>query len=232
MKKSLFIIFIALIFPFVKMLAQCDVIPLHNGMEWQMQTFNNKDKQTGTMSYKVTSITTEGEFTVATVHMDMTDEKGKVLSSGDYTFKCKSDEFMVDMHNFLSSQQMEAYKNMEVKGEASYLEFPKNLTVGSTLPDGTIHLDITNNGSDFATMDMNITNRKVISKESVTVPAGTFECYKISSDNSIKTTTMGVGFPITMSSIDFFSIGNWFVRSESYKNGKLMGYTVLSSFKK
>jgi len=230
MKTNLLLLLIT--FFSAKLLAQCDVIPLHTGMEWQLQMFNAKDKQTGTITYKVTNVTTDGAFTVATVHMDMTDEKGKALNNGDYTFKCKADEFMIDMHNFLSGQ-LDAYKNMEVKGDATYLEFPKDLTVGGTLPDGTMHMDIFNNGTLFTTMDINITNRKVVSKESVTVPAGTFDCYKISSDNSIKTTTMGIGIPITSSTIDYFSVGNWFVRSETYnKNGKLTGYMVLSSFKK
>lgn len=79
------------------------------------------------------------------------------------------------------------------------------------------------------TMTMNVKNRKVEAKEDITTPAGTFSCYKVSSEME---TEMGQMMPIKVSikTVEWFSENTGVVRSESYKsNGKLQGYSILSS---
>ena len=76
-------------------------------------------------------------------------------------------------------------------------------------------------------MDMDITNRKVEGKESVTTPAGTFECYKISYDMFSKMSIMKMNFK----NIEYLSENSGVVRTESYRsNGSLMSYTVLTKY--
>jgi hypothetical protein len=78
------------------------------------------------------------------------------------------------------------------------------------------------------TFRTDITNRKVLAKETITTEAGSFKTVKVSEDISSK-----LGFvKVNMSSINWASanIGN--IRSETYdKNGKLLSVTELESIK-
>jgi hypothetical protein len=78
------------------------------------------------------------------------------------------------------------------------------------------------------TTDMKIMNRIVEGKEKLSVPAGTFDVFKITSDMNVSTkTVMKIGF-------DFQSVSYrakdilWDIKTETYRKGKLMGTTVLS----
>lgn len=207
--------------------------PLKQGNSFQLSSYNDKDKLTTVSDYNVVSLYNDGEFTVAKLHCTMMDDKGKMQDSTTYTYKCKGSDFYIDMKNFVSQQQMEAYKDMTVTVSGSEMVVPGNLTVGQTLPDGTMHMDIVNSGMPFATMDVDMTNRKVEAQESVTTPAGTYNCYKMSEDYLFKVTTMGFGIPMNMKQIEWYSLGVGMVRSEAYnKSGKLMSYTVLTKIVK
>lgn len=73
-------------------------------------------------------------------------------------------------------------------------------------------------------MNMRIFDRKVEGTESVTTPAGTFNCFKLSQSVEMK-----MMFSVSAKSIEFYSKEFGMVRSESYDSkGKLTGYTVLS----
>ena len=75
-------------------------------------------------------------------------------------------------------------------------------------------------------LTINITNRKVVGVESVTVPAGTFECFKITYDMETK-----LGFKASSSAVQWLNKGAGSVKTESYdKKGKLLGTTVLNEF--
>jgi len=76
-------------------------------------------------------------------------------------------------------------------------------------------------------MNVWITNRKVEAIEDITTPAGTFTCYKISSD--VETKMM---MKISIKSVEWYAKNVGTVRTESYNNnGKLTGYTLLTDFK-
>jgi hypothetical protein len=79
-------------------------------------------------------------------------------------------------------------------------------------------------------MTVTITDRKVVGKESVTTPAGTFDCFKITSNSTIKTKTV-VGITMEFSAIEWLAPKAAIVKSESYKKGKLQGYTLLTKLK-
>lgn len=80
------------------------------------------------------------------------------------------------------------------------------------------------------TMSMAMTNRKVDGQESITTPAGTFNAYKITSDVAFDNRAMGIPIRSTMKTVSYRTNDLLFdVKSETYnKNGKLMGYTLLS----
>ena len=80
------------------------------------------------------------------------------------------------------------------------------------------------------TMNMEVYDRKVEGFESITTPAGTFECVKVTYKARTK---MGTAIPINVniSGAEWFAKGTGIVRTESYdKKDKLTGYTILTEF--
>ena len=99
------------------------------------------------------------------------------------------------------------------------------------MDDGAMTMNITNNGSQMGEMQMDITNRKVEQQETLTSTAGSFDCFRISYDAMVKMKMMGIGFPVHMHVIEWFSpkLARQ-IKSETYtKNGKLAGTTELVS---
>ena len=78
-------------------------------------------------------------------------------------------------------------------------------------------------------MNIIITDREVVGKETLTTPAGTFECFVISQSNVSK----GMTGTIKRTSKQWIAAGVGVVKTEDYKkNGKLDGYSLLTSFSK
>lgn len=77
-------------------------------------------------------------------------------------------------------------------------------------------------------MTMEMVDRKVEGKESLTTSAGTFDCYVIS-----YTTEMKMGLNTMFKNKEWIAEGVGMVKSENYnKNGKLMGYSELTKIMK
>jgi hypothetical protein len=91
------------------------------------------------------------------------------------------------------------------------------MNTGDQLKDGAFTMDIDNNGLKQS-ISMNITERKVESKESVTTPAGTWDCYKISYKGKMNIKTMGIGMLLNFDGTEWFAPGFGVVKTES-KNG-------------
>lgn len=91
----------------------------------------------------------------------------------------------------IDPKSMESFKDMEVSFSGSDMTFPSSLSVGQVLEDASITMAASSGGMTLMKMTINITNRKVVSSESVTVPAGTFDCYKITYDLETK---MGINY--------------------------------------
>jgi len=122
---------------------------------------------------------------------------------------------------------MEGYKDMQVSLTSDKLDLPNNLTVGQTLKEGTATMVISNQGMKLMTMNIHVYNRKVETKETITVPAGTYECFKITYDVESK-----VIFKVQGIAAEWYAKGIGMVKQETYDSkGKITGSTLLKSFK-
>lgn len=224
-KLSLLFVFV---FSTLFAVAQCNEYYIfQEGSEWEYENFNAKGKLTGRNHQKVTSYSKTADGFVATVNSVMNDEKGKEVMKGDLEFKCDKGTMYLDMRNFISEEQLKAFQNYEMKIDSDNLEIPSKLNVGDNLGEGSV--TITASGAPFPMkMTVTITDRKVEGKESLTTPAGTFDCFKISSKTTVQN-QMGVTMTIQLSSVEWIAPKVGVVKTESYnKNGKLNGSTVLS----
>ena len=210
--------------------AQCnEYYQLSEGSEWEMESYDAKGKLTGKNTQKVTHFDGHADSFTATVHSVIFDKKGKEVMQGDLEFKCEKGTMVVDMRNFINEEQMKMFQAYELQVEADNLEVPSNLSVGQSLKDGSVTMKA-NNSPIPMNMSVAITERKVVAKETVTTPAGTFECYKITSKSTVNT-KMGMGMTFDFTTIEWLAPKVAVVKSESYKKGKLQAYTLLTSRK-
>lgn len=192
-----------------------------------MESYNAKGKLTGRNHQQVTSFTSSGNNYAAKIHTVMYDAKDKETMQGDLNFTCQNGTMLIDMRNLVSEEQLKAFQSYQMKLESENLEVPTSLSAGQSLKDGTMSISTVDSPIPM-TMDITVTDRKVVGKESITTPAGTFDCYKITSNLTVKT-KMAIGFTLTMSSVEWLAPKVAVVKSESYnKNGKLQGYTILT----
>jgi hypothetical protein len=225
--RLMFLSALALVFSAGMIAQDCKVFfPVEKGTEMTMKNYNAKDKLTGSTINKILDKQVDGSMLKVIFSSRSLDEKGKETGSGQLEVGCKEGTFYIDMKNYLDDQMMSAYKDMQVEIEANNaMQFPAKTDVGTSLPDADIKVKISNQGIPMFTMVVKITNRKIEGKESITTPAGTFDCFKMTYD--VETKTM---MTVKTKGTDWFSENVGTVRSETFdKNGKLYGYSVLES---
>lgn len=212
--------------------AQCEnaYFPFDDGVTYELTSYKPNGKETGKTKSSIAS--TDKSNTVI-VKNEIYDKKGKLLNEGEFEVTCENGTVKVDMEKFIPQEIHDNYENMEMTMEGDFLEFPSDLEVGQTLPDGagTLTIKMGSGGVDM-NMKMNVTfkNRKVEKKETVETPAGTYDTYKITQTTDIHTEMMGMNRTISTSSASWLSESVGTVRSENYdKNGKLESYSVLTS---
>jgi hypothetical protein len=93
----------------------------------------------------------------------MFDKKGKSISTTTNTIKCNNGVMMMNMKMMMPQQQQQPPAEAQVTAEGSYMDYPSSMSVGETLKDAELSLDMSNNGMKQSIL-MNITNRKIEGK--------------------------------------------------------------------
>jgi len=206
---------------------------LSNNSEVVITMYDRKSKESGKNVYKISEVNKVGKSLSSTLNFSVYDEKGKPITNGAGRFKCHGAGIDVDMRMSVPNDQMQTYKDMEIKAADAYLSYPSSMNAGQSLPDGNFSMEVTSKGTLFSTVTYEVVNRKVAGKEAVSSPAGNWEGYKITSDATMRIKMMGVGIPMNLHVTEWFVPGFGVVKTETYnKNGKLMGSTLLTSIKK
>jgi hypothetical protein len=198
-----------------------------NGKKMVYSNMDAKGREQGKFNYT----STKKDATTVTIHSEIIDKNGKSLGASDSDVTCSGDAININMQSFIPAASAKQFSNMQVQGDVKYLAYPLNLSAGQTLPDGSANMTINNNGNKMGDVQMDITNRKVVQAETVTTPAGSFDCFKITYDALVRVKMMGIGFPTHMQVAEWFSpkLGR-LVKSETYnKNSKLEGTMQLES---
>lgn len=216
----------------------CNHLSFNKGASYEMESFDDKDKKTGMVKSVVKEVTTNGSKKEALLKSEIYNKKGEKENEGEVKIICDGNKLLLDISNFMQDNPMANNKDMEVKMEGAFLEMPSTLSVGQTLPEGkaTMKMLDKKSGQEFAATTITIYNRKVVGKETITTPAGTFECYKVSYDTKAETKlAMGMSVPgFNSKGVDYISAAMGLtVKTQSYdKNGKLIGYQLLTKYSK
>lgn len=223
MKKIL--LFTLILFVVVPLKAQESFFPTKEGTVLVYKMFDKKNKETGSMKYTIKKIVTNGDDMDITYLIENIDPKEKNLFKEEVTMYKKGDVLYFDMSNFINKaafqQDGEMSPNIQITG--NNMEIPVNPQPGQSLPDANMEMAMK---MAFVNLKMstNLTNRKVIGVEDVTVPAGVFNCYKFTNDVEASV----LGKKISSSTAEWYARGLGVVKSENYnKKGELESYMVL-----
>ena len=227
----IFIFALCLGIPFANGQNNCSkYYPLEEGAAFQYTSYNKKGKAEGATDYKITNVSNTGGQTAATMQLKLTDKKGKEIYNSNYNFTCTGSGIKIDYKSLFPSDMMQKYEDMGAKMEitGTDIELPNNLRVGQELADANVSMKI-----DMGVMKMNIsvdmTERKVEAKESITTPAGTFDCYLITE----KSTTKTMGTTQEMQSKLWLAEGIGMIKQETYRqNGGFISRSELTQLSK
>jgi hypothetical protein len=208
-----------------------EAFPFKQGTSFTMQHFDKKNKLTSSTKENIVKVTGNGNSVTANIDTESLDAKGKSISKNNFDLKCENGSLIFDSRKFSGGAmaEMPANANMEVKMSGDNFDMPTSVSVGQTLKDITYNISATMSGIKMFNMDIKIINRKVEAEENVTVPAGTYKCFKITYDIQAKGL---MGKTRTMKTTLWFTKSVGTVKTESFnEKGDSMGYSVLAEFK-
>ncbi|VXB20777.1 TapB family protein [Maribacter litoralis] len=202
--------------------------PMNEGVSMEYTNYNKKGKVQGISTYKVVEATNSAGTTNATMAIDMKDQKGKDVYSTTYNLSCSGNMVTLDYESLLPSEMMQQYGDMDIEISGNDIEIPNELSVGQQLNDANVAMKISMSGINM-NMTVDMTNRNVEKKESVTTPAGTYDCFVLFSENRSKMMMANQVYPSRV----WLAEGIGMVKQETYKkNGDLMSSTMLTAHSK
>lgn len=204
----------------------CFGVEIKKGGGVEMDSYNARGKKEGTIKYHFADVRSEDGMTVIDIELESLSSKGKTEYTNKYSIKCSGDELIIDTESLINEEQSKAMEAYEMTFTGTGIQMPGKLSVGQKLKDASLK-GRGNVSTVPVTTDITMANRQVTSKETITVPYGQFDAYKITSDFRMKTVSV---IPITMEyqSVSYRVPGvMWDLKSETYRKGKLMSYTEL-----
>lgn len=157
--------------------------------------YNDKGEVLRKVVSTVVDVTTVNGTTTANVNTKYFDKNGKPNGEKSITYKCNGGSFIMDMGANGSQQG-------NIKFSASSLEYPSGMKVGDHLKSVTSKMEEKIGG--VTSVGTSQIERTVVARESVTTPAGTWNCFKIVN----KTTTTITGYkmaPFTMETTEWYA---------------------------
>ncbi len=200
---------------------------LQKNKQVELSHFDRKGKAEGRTLYSIKEVNSTGGKIKSSVEMEGFDKKGKTIGNSVVAMECEGNKLLMDMRMFLSGPNQEQFKDVDASVAGFYLVYPASLSVGQSLEDGSLTLNLKQQSSGInSNMQMDITDRKVAAKENITTPAGSWDCYKITMTQKIKMSIGGIGIPIKFECTEWYAPGFGMVKTESR-----YGYSQITAIK-
>jgi hypothetical protein len=217
MKKS--ILPVLLLFSMASFSQNCSgFYYLQNNKTIEMTITNKKGKDVGKNIYTIANVQRSGSTVTSTVNSEFITSNGKSVAKATNVIKCTNGIIMMDLKMFIPSTQQEQMGTVSSAGGEAYLEYPSNMKEGDMLKDGQFSMDYKSSTGLNGHVSVDITNRKVGGKESITTAAGTWDCYKITYHSKVVIKIV-LGIPMNSDVTEWYAPGFGVVKTES-NNGK------------
>jgi hypothetical protein len=226
MKTPIF--FILFLSVFCKVTAQTctQFTNMKPGSVIEMTHYDKKGKMSTRTVNKVNEVSSEPSGTTADITTTGFDEDNEEVFKLDVTAKCSDDKIYISMQNVIPAAQLESFDDMEVKVTETMLEYPTSMKTEGPLSDALYTAELYSGDTKIMTFKYEITERQIVGKETITSPAGTWDCFKITYTAKFKALLSS-----TVEITEWYYPGIGIIKSESTKNGKSMGYSILTKIK-
>nr|WP_295866143.1 hypothetical protein [uncultured Chitinophaga sp.] len=204
---------------------------LLNNAQVEMTVYDGSNAPIGKTLYKVSNVRKEATGTVSDFTATVFDKSDKMITTSQGSFKCSGDGVAIDMKVGMPSLSQLKDLKMQAKTTDAFLNYPANMQVGQELKGGTFEMAGNMGGMEVG-VAYTVNNRKVVGKEKITTPAGSWNCFKISYNLSFKMQMLGNSVPMELTATEWFAPGFGVVKTVSYREGKEAGSTMITSFKK
>ncbi len=184
------------------------------------KVFDKRERHSMTTEYNVESATSSG----IQMNFNLWDKRGEHITGGKLELGCENRTTYLAPESIMTDL-LSQYEDMEYTVTTTdRLAIPNHLEIGQTLPDASASISL--NAQILAiNFDIVLSNRKVIRREQVETPAGTFDCYVITYDNEMRGRVASRHYQCT----DWIAEGIGMVKQETYKsNGRLMSKSLLN----
>ena len=186
--------------------------------------YDAKDKEISSSETTVKEVKRSGNAIQAVIGYKMSSKNSKEPMEGLSNVTCQDGILKMDLSSLLPPQTLQSFGNMEVSLSGDGVTLPNSLSEGQKLPDSHNEIKVGTNGTTIMTLSFDIVEYEVLARESVTTPAGSFDCYKLS--YKMNTKTMLINSSMTVH--QWYAKGVGLVKSETYnKKGALEGRMLL-----
>lgn len=206
---------------------------LQNNAEVEMSIYDGKGELVAKNIEKVLNVNRTANVISSNFSTTLKDAKGKDLSTGKGKFKCTGSEILLDMQMAMPNIPQLQNMKMEPGSDEIFLSYPATLKEGQTLPGNEKEMRGNMNGMEIS-MTLKVSDRKVVGKEKITTPAGTWECFKISYKLGFTVQMMGTNFPMDLdvNATEWFAPGFGIVKTDTERGGSTLGSMQITAFKK
>lgn len=200
--------------------------PLEEGTTFQYTNYDKKGKMTGSIDYTTTNYRKEAGLEIITMKVNTKDKKGEETVDFYYDISCDGTGISIDFKSLGNMGMLQQFEDMETEVTGTNVIIPNNLSVGQKLPDSEMKMKIS-----MASISMNVDvitkDRKVISEEKMSTPAGSYDCLVLQS--TTESNVLGKKMSYTTSS--WIAEGVGMVKQESFDDkGNLMNSSELTKF--
>lgn len=187
--------------------------------------YDKRDRHKLTTVYEVTEVTPQAGGHRIAIDMQLIDApKDEVIVKGDFEAICSLGVTSVEAKSMIAPGLLDQYNGMDYTIEGDNLTMPNNLEVGQLLPDAQVTMKVNAGGIGLKTKVVR-QNQKVDRTDTITTPAGTFNCYVLTYTNIVK-----MGLSKTYYTTVWVTEGIGMVQEETRKsNDKLISRTVLQN---
>ncbi|MBJ6109246.1 hypothetical protein JAO73_09500 [Hymenobacter sp. BT523] len=211
---------------------------LREGQNLEYQLLDAKGKPTGTWRYRVVKISTDSTVkkkktllsTTVRLKSGLYDLSNHVQQQQDVTFFCRRDTTFTDGLAEINYDGLKSFRERLKNYTGTPLAWPNNPTVGSSLPEGGVVVQVSSPSVAIAKVSTTVRDRKVKAAPTpVTVPAGTFRCYVVESQRELATAARAdLVLKSAGRQVDYYDPTVGLVKTEYYdKGGKLTYSKVL-----
>jgi hypothetical protein len=150
--------------------------PSKNGTVATTANFNGKGKLEGYTRMAVKSVSGSGGNKTVAYTVQPFNHKMQPIKPGELEYAVTAVNGTIE-YSMKPWAAISGGKDIEIAG--TEMRMPSRLAPGDKLPDANVSMTLSMAVVGKVTADVAVTGRKCVAIETVTVPAGTFECWKV-----------------------------------------------------